>query len=289
MSKRLNEEDARAMMLAADFQPNVPYQGVNTPWAGVCLKCGQPGSPAYNEIRKGRGACAYCARWKVDSAVLVGKMLAVDFQPNVPYQGANTPWAGVCLKCGQPGSPQYNDIRKGRGGCVYCARRKVDSAVLVGKMLAVDFQPNAPYQGANIPWAGVCLKCGQQGSPQYNDIRKGAGACWSCATHGFNPAKPAIVYVIASSKWVKVGITNPTSRRLNQHAKQGLTNVLHILEFESGHDAAALERLWMEFKATLPTHMYATKDDVADGYTETVALHPSVLTWIDQNLPALAS
>ena len=139
------------------------------------------------------------------------------------------------------------------------------------------------------PWAGVCLKCGQPGSPRYNSIQKGKGACTSCATHGFNPAKPAIVYVVASSKWVKVGITNPASRRLNEHAGQGLTDVLHILEFESGHDAAALERLWMEFKAALPTHMHATKDDVANGYTETVALHPSVLTWIDQNLLALAS
>ena len=156
-------------------------------------------------------------------------------------------------------------------------------------MLAADFQPNVPYQTATTPWAGVCLKCGQSGSPTYSHIKQGKGACGYCATSGFNPAKSAIVYVVASSKWAKVGITNATSRRLNEHAGQGLTDVLHILEFESGHDAAALERLWMEFKATLPTHMHATKDDVADGYTETVALHPSVLTWIDQNLLALAS
>ena len=286
----LNEEDARAVMLAADFQPNVPYQTANTPWAGVCLKCGQPGSPTYSNVRTGRGACAYCAvGQKVDSAVLVGKMLAADFQPNVPYQNSVTPWAGVCLKCGQPGSPTYASIQQGTGACGYCARIKADPAIAFGKMLAADFQPSAPYQGAHTPWAGVCLKCGHPGSPVFANIHTGQGACTSCGGNGFNPAKSAIVYVVASSKWVKVGITNTASTRLSKHAGQGLTNALHILEFESGHDAAALERLWLEFKATLPTHMHATKDDVADGYTETVALHPSVLTWIDQNLLALAS
>ena len=216
-------------------------------------------------------------------------MLAADFQPNVPYQSSGTPWAGVCLKCGQPGSPKYSNVQQGRGACAYCAGNKVDSAVLVGKMLAAGFQPSAPFQGSHTPWAGVCLKCGEPGSPQYHSIQQGKGACTSCAANGFNPAKPGAFYVVTGRGWLKGGITNSTSRRLNEHAKQGLTDVLHVLEFESGHDAKALEDLWKDFKAALPTHMHATKDDVAKGYTETVVLHPSVLTWIDQNIVALAT
>ena len=179
----------------------------------------------------------------VTDATARGVMLAANFQPSIPYPGARKPWPGVCLKCGQPGSPWYTSVQIGQGACAYCSGKKVDTAIAVGKMLAADFQPDGPFPGANTPWPGTCLKCGQPGSPSYTNVSRGIGACQSCAEYGFNTGKPAIFYTVVGRGWLKCGIANThrAKARLRKHYRQGLTDVLHVLEFESGHDALALE------------------------------------------------
>jgi len=288
VGKSNSEAAARAIMIAAGFQPSVPYTSALSPWPGVCLKCGQPGSPRYNDVQQGKGGCAYCARRRTDSAVAVGKMLARDFQPSVPYLGNKAPWPGVCLKCGQPGSPRYNDVQQGDGACGYCARQHVDSAVAVGKMLARDFQPSVPFPGVEHPWPGVCLKCGQPGSPRYSDVRSGQGACASCSDHGYNIGKPGTFYIVASADWLKVGITNSPKSRLSTHRSQGLTDVLHLIEFSSGQAALDLEKTWKQWVASLPSHLRATRANIKDGHTETVRNLPHVHSWIAENLGLVA-
>jgi len=164
----------------------------------------------------------------------------------------------------------------------------VDSAVAEGKMLARDFQPSVPYPGSNSPWPGVCLKCGQPGSPRYASIQAGQGACVSCAEYGFSPNKPGVFYVISSPNWVKVGITNSPKSRLSQHRSQGLTDVLHLIEFSSGQAALDLEKTWKEWVASLPSHFRATRANIKDGHTETVRNLPHVHSWIAENLVLVA-
>ena len=288
MAQRTSEDAARAIMIAAGFQPSVPYPGANSPWPGVCLKCGQPGSPRYNTVNRGHGACGYCSGRYVDSAGAEGKMLARDFQPSVPYPGAHSPWPGVCLKCGQPGSPRYSNVQRGQGTCWYCAGRYVDSAVAEGKMLAADFQPSVPYPGSNSPWPGVCLKCGQPGSPRYSNVQRGQGACASCSNNGFKPGKPGTFYIVASADWLKAGITNDSPTRLTTHHRQGLAAVLHLVEFEDGQAALDLEKTWKEWVTSLPSHFRATRADIKDGHTETVRNLPHVHSWIAENLGLVA-
>jgi len=284
VADRISEAAARAIMIAAGFQPSVPYTGALSPWPGVCLKCGRAGSPRYNAIQQGCGACGYCAGKSVDCAVAEGKMLARDFQPSVSFPGVHLPWPGVCLKCGQPGSPRYHNVRRGTGACAYCAGRSVDSAVAEGKMLAADFQPSVPYPGSNLPWPGVCLKCGQPGSPQYNSVQQGQGACASCSGYGYNIGKPGTLYVVASADWLKVGITNNPKSRLSDHRSQGLTDVLHLIKFSSGQAALDLEKTWKQWVASLPSHLRATRANIKDGHTETVRNLPHVHSWIAENL-----
>lgn len=216
-------------------------------------------------------------------------MLALDFMPSVPYPGGkNDPWPGVCLRCGRNGSPAYGR-RLGATPCGYCAGKVVDADIAEAKMLARDFRPNAPYPGSNkTPWPGVCLRCGQPGAPILNNVQKW-GACRSCATHGYTPSKPGVVYVVASDRWIKVGISNVEIKRLRAHEKQGLDQVLYVWPFDNGHDAHALEQLWMERITTLPAHVRATKNDVPDGHTETVRHLKSIRRWIDANLLPLAA
>ena len=46
--------DARALMLAAGFEPFGDYPGAKKPWPGKCLKCGTEGAPAFSTVQ-GRG------------------------------------------------------------------------------------------------------------------------------------------------------------------------------------------------------------------------------------------
>lgn len=168
-------------MMARGFLPSTPFPGVEKPWPGVCLKCGQPSSPVLKRVNKGHEPCGYCSRRKIDSAVAEGKMLARDFQPSTPFPNAENPWPGVCLVCGMPGSPRLDGVTHGQGACLYCARNAIDPAVAEGKMLAQDFQPSVSYPGAAYPWIGVCLACGMHGSPRLSAVISGQGACRFCA------------------------------------------------------------------------------------------------------------
>ena len=49
------------------------------------------------------------------------------------------------------------------------------------EMLAVDFQPTAPYPGSQLPWFGICLICGREGSPKYTHVRQGKSPCKWCS------------------------------------------------------------------------------------------------------------
>ena len=164
----------------------------------------------------------------------------------------------------------------------------VTEATARGAMHAADFIPSVPYPGSLEPWPGTCLKCGKPGSPRYQSVQQGNGACQSCAERGFNSAKPAVFYTVAGGGWLKCGISNVPDIRLRKHARQGLDQVLHVLHFERGHDALALEDLWLERIATIPTFARPTKAELPDGYTEACRDVPMVRRWIEQHLVSLA-
>jgi hypothetical protein len=220
-------------------------------------------------------------RPRVDRAEAFQLMVSKGFLPSVEYPGNGTPWPGVCLGCGQPGNPRYTKVQQGFSPCSYCTRRQTDLAIAEGRMLARDFQPTVPYSGAHHPWRGYCLKCGAEGSPTYQNIRNGWGACGVCIPHGFKSHHPGVFYVITDGMIVKGGVSNRPDARLREHAKQGLTDVLHVIQFPSGADALSVEREWMEYVRTAPD-LRLTKEALADGYSEALYMHDGLLDFIDE-------
>jgi hypothetical protein len=229
MPKAVTEHAARKVMLDAGFEPSTPYPGSKEPWPGVCLKCGQPGTPRYIEVRSHNASpCQYCSGSKVDEAVRIGRfmaldfspstpypgngtpvvvrpcrhcsqidtddavavgmMLARDFLPSVPYPGSKKPWPGVCLKCGQPGSPNLKEVRHaGYSPCAYCRRvgsKKLDSAIVIGKFLAVGLEPLEAYPGSAAKWKCRCLNCGKDTYPRAANVMHKNSGCKHCrSTH----------------------------------------------------------------------------------------------------------
>ena len=50
------------------------------------------------------------------------------------------------------------------------------------------FVPSVPYPGKDKPWPGVCMKCGFNVKPHYNNLQKGWGHCGYCAGNRIDDA-----------------------------------------------------------------------------------------------------
>jgi len=155
-------------------------------------------------------------------------------------------------------------------------------------MLKHDFQPdvNIPFPGVDKPWHGWCLKCGQPGSPRYANVNKGQGACSNCADYYYKTSKTGYFYFCAGAGWLKGGITNVPKRRLSEHRGQGLTEVLHIWEYADGNIPVDLEKLWVEYRDSLPDN--PVKADLEDGYQEATRRTVELEQWIEEVFKPLA-
>ena len=304
MPKKLTDQQARANVAewtGGMFVPSVPYSNWQSPWPGVCMKCGQPVKPRYNDLQQGKGRCVYCACRRVDDAVAVGTMMAAGVTPLEPFPGSDKPWKCQCDTCGTVVTPRHSSVRWGNGACNECGNVKGGAAnatpkpgqsladlhpVIAAEAHGWDPSTVKPASGQRKQWK--CRDCGHEWPATVSKRTEGKG-CPACTERGFNPAKPAAVYVVASDRWLKVGISNDADRRLRRHAKQGLDQVLHLIHFDSGHDALAMEKLWLEYRSGMPEFVHATKADIKDGWTEAVRRTGNALAWIEHHLLPLAA
>ncbi len=191
-ARRLPEDDAVAVMIAAGYEPLVPYPGAGNRWPSRCLTCGDEITPRLSHVRRGEGGCQRCGnaasvatrRTPEDEAVAV--MIAAGLRPAVPYPGSQFPWPCRCLACGDEVRPRLSTIRRGQGGCRRCgyaasaAASRIPASEAVAFMLAANLQPLDPYPGSQVPWLCQCLVCDQNVTPALSTIRRGGG-CKRCA------------------------------------------------------------------------------------------------------------
>ena len=123
--RKVDAEDAEAMMIENGFRPLEPFTNALTNWRSECLKCGRESSPQYNNVRKG-STCVYCSKRKIDETDVVKFMLNADLETLEPYRGNKIPWKCKCLKCLQIVYPRWNDVQKGHLGCNYCAPKGIN-------------------------------------------------------------------------------------------------------------------------------------------------------------------
>lgn len=99
------------------------------------------------------------------------------------------------------------------------------------------------YKNTNTKVDHKCFVCGCVWSASPSNILRGRG-CPKCADHGFNPGKPASLYLLLSDdqKHVKIGITNKAGQRHKQLTKNTpfSWHLLHQIE-DAGIEIQALE------------------------------------------------
>ena len=120
--KEIHPDDAAAMMIEhGRVQPKVLYPGIDQPWLGDCLRCGEEVRPRLHDVKNGgQGGCARCAPnapLTLDQAW--DRAISYRFRPldKFAFRNTNAPWDGICLDCGAPVSPCLGNLYRGQGAC----------------------------------------------------------------------------------------------------------------------------------------------------------------------------
>ena len=197
-----------AWMRAANLEPQVTYPGWRFRWSSLCTSCQRPASPSLAVVRQGGGRCGYCTGLRINPDEADAVMRDAEAMPLVPFPGVNTPWRCRCLRCGRGVTPTLANVRRGQGACGYCGRRIVDPDTAAATMRGALLEPLEPYPGAAPNWRCLCLRCGKQASPSFNNVNSKGVGCKYCAASGLDYRGPACIYIAhhAGENAVKIGI-----------------------------------------------------------------------------------
>lgn len=132
MPRKIDPEEAAAVMRAAGLEPLTPYPGAATHWACRCLHCDETVRPTLSNVRRGQSGCRSCALTqradKQQRALAVEaeqEMLQAGFKPLAEYPGrARDRWRSKCTRCGNIVYPSLDEARA--DGCAACAPRGLD-------------------------------------------------------------------------------------------------------------------------------------------------------------------
>lgn len=168
-------------MKSANLLPLVEYTTNKTKWKSKCLVCGRVVFPTYNQIQRGFGGCAYCGKKLVDAQEAKEMMLSKGLKPLEEYVKASSQWKCECQVCGKIVTPSYASIRRGNGGCKYCAGMFIEPDKAVALMESVNLKPLVPFKNGHTKWKCQCLICGKIVHQSYNSMQQGYGPCGYCA------------------------------------------------------------------------------------------------------------
>lgn len=107
-------------------------------------------------------------------------MLEANLEPLTPFPGSVKKWHCKCHKCGNEVFPTYNAIQQGRGGCGYCAGKKIHIEDAINIMNKAGLSPLEPFKNKSTSWKSECLRCGATVSPKLEKIIIGQKGCKAC-------------------------------------------------------------------------------------------------------------
>ena len=211
-ARMLTKKEALARLKKLKLKPLVPYPGTAKPWKCECLRCGSVVRPRLNYLARSVYGCAVCAGKVVDIKEARELMKKTGLIPQVKFPGSDKPWLCICQKCKREVSPRYSSIKKGQGGCIWCAGKRVDPVVAVQTMKSKGLQPLEPFVSASAKWKCQCLRCLRTISTTFKAASTSAGGCKFCAPNYANHEiilktvekagyEPLEKYKNASSQW----------------------------------------------------------------------------------------
>lgn len=192
-SQRVPEDKAIAVMRAAGFEPQDPYELSGKPWRCIHLECGREVFPSYNSVQQGAGGCQKCGYLKLasskrhDAEFAIEIMRNAGLEPLENYPGSHPKWRCLHLECGEEVLATFHGVRGGEGGCLKCGAKKRGLASRANPeearlfMIANGLEPQEAYELSNKPWKCIHKECGSTVYPTYSSIQGGQKGCRKCA------------------------------------------------------------------------------------------------------------
>lgn len=190
---RVSQEEAVAVMRAANLEPLEPYVTSQAPWKCIHIPCGREVFPSYNSVQQGGGGCQQCgylktaAKIRHDHEFAAEIMRSAGLEPLESYPGSHSRWRCIHRECGEEVLARFDGVRSGESGCFSCGAKKrgkesrLDPEIARQFMIANGLEPQEPYELSNKPWACVHINCGSLVHPTYSSIQGGQNGCRKCA------------------------------------------------------------------------------------------------------------
>ncbi|CAB4931675.1 unannotated protein [freshwater metagenome] len=200
VGRKLDPDEAAAVMRAAGMEPLAPYPGSARRWECRCGRCGRVVYPEHRAVRSGQGGCAFCGRadalaaLRVDPERAVRVMLGVGLRPLEPYTTSKATWRCECLTCGEIVVSMYCLGQQGRG-CPDCgrkrgaAKRRFSHEFAAEAMRAAGLEPLEPYPGTMLKWRCTCVSCGEEVETTRSKVISSGLGCPRCALPKTTPAQ----------------------------------------------------------------------------------------------------
>jgi hypothetical protein len=244
--------------------------------------------------RSNGAGCPVCNGQKVvksNCLATLNPKLAKEWHPTkngdlTPYDFTQSSNKEVWWKCEKGEDHEWkasiNNRSQGRG-CSICRGFTIVSSNCLATLqpeLVKEWHPTkngdlTPYEfsehsGNEVWWQ--CSQCNLEWEGKIYHRSNGVG-CPNCAEHGFNPQKISLFYIrdvkIKNKRALKFGVTNQLTGNRETKQKRGLHGSLEtVFRIKTeGHLALAIEN---ECKRIYGKDGYLSKDELPDGFTETV-------------------
>jgi len=206
---------------------------------------------------------------------IVAKIGDVTDFSKFEYVTSHTPSIFICKICGDERNVNPSDLYFHGSGCGSCAGRltqqEVEKRIIKALGDVTDFS-KFEYKGSNKPAIFICKTCGHERKTEPASLyyEKKPRGCPSCAEYGFNPNKPAYIYLYKRGQYLKFGITNNAPEdRMKQSTAGVYAKMLHFRYFENGQDALDVENA-IKADSRLDVGIAKKNGHEFEGYTETV-------------------
>ena len=88
----------------------------------------------------------------IDPELAVKAMTKANLTPQEVFPGSVKKWRCKCEKCGNEVFPTYNAIQQGRGGCGFCAGRKIHVEDAIALMIGAGLRPIEAFKNKLNAW-----------------------------------------------------------------------------------------------------------------------------------------
>ena len=243
----------------------------------ICTTCSYEWVSNFNKIWSGR-RCVNCAGFKKLTAEECQERLKGRSIKLLKYGGNTNKKADFkCLVCEHEWTTFFINVDRRGTGCPKCANFLTPTEEECREQLKGLKVKLIKYVGTVSGKSTFkCGKCKCNYKARMSDVRRSSGVCSSCTKYGFDPKKPAWLYVVLldtpNGLCYGFGITNDIKGRMQKHKR----NLKHLLKetfppvyFEKGSEAKKVETVWRKstHKVRLDVEGFKTECVIANQET----------------------